>query len=71
MQWQLACTHRRWCDWVSFDPRLPEPMRLVVKHVVRDGEMIAELEKEVTIFLAEVDAKVAALTKMYLTKDAA
>jgi hypothetical protein len=46
-------------------------MQLHVTHVVRDGEMIAMLEREVAIFLAEVDAKVASLTKMYLTKDAA
>jgi len=68
MQWQMACTSRRWCDWVSFDPRLPEPMQMVVKRVVRDGEMIAELEREAVVFLAEVADKVRLLTERYLTK---
>jgi putative phage-type endonuclease len=71
MQWQMACTGRRWCDWVSFDPRLPEPMQMVVKRVVRDGEMIAELEKEATVFLSEIEDKVHILTERYLKRDAA
>ena len=57
---------RRYCEFVSYDPRLPEPMQMDVRHVVRDGEMIAMLEKEAAIFLAELDAKVAALTEKYL-----
>jgi putative phage-type endonuclease len=66
MQWQMACRpERKWCDWVSFDPRLPESMRLFVKRVSRDHVMIAGLEKDVQEFLAELDAKVIALTKQY------
>src|SRR6478752_2514409 len=33
MQWQMACTGRAWCDFVSYDPRLPEAMRLFVRRV--------------------------------------
>jgi putative phage-type endonuclease len=61
MQWQLACTNRIYCDWVSYDPRLPESMRFFVHRVLRDNTVIAALEKDVREFLAEVDAKVAAL----------
>lgn len=65
MQWQLACSGRQWCDWVSYDPRLPASMRLFVQRVKRDDAMIAGLERDVTDFLAELDGKVAALTKQY------
>lgn len=65
MQWQMACTGRQWCDFASFDPRLPERMRLFVKRVTRDDAVIADLEKEVGIFLGEVAAKVASLTALY------
>lgn len=65
MQWQMACTERLWCDWVSFDPRLPEDMRLFVKRVARDDKRIAELEAEVIAFLAEVSDTVARLEKLY------
>jgi putative phage-type endonuclease len=61
MQWQMACASTEWCDFVSFDPRLPEAMRLFVKRLSRDDAMIAQLEKDVTAFLAEVDAKIVAL----------
>jgi putative phage-type endonuclease len=71
MQWQLACTGRAWCDFVSFDPRLPEAMRLFIQRVERNDQAIAELEKLVTEFLAELDAKVAALTDRYDRKEAA
>lgn len=65
IQWQLACTGRAWCDFGSFDPRLPEVMRLHVQRVPRDNKMIAELEAAVIEFLAEVDAKIAALTSRF------
>lgn len=71
MQWQMACTARKWCDWVSYDPRLPGSMRLYVQRVSRDDAMIAELEKSIPAFLTEVDQKVAELTKRFGQKDAA
>jgi putative phage-type endonuclease len=54
MQWQMACTGRAWCDFVSFDPRMPEDMQLFIKRVPRDEALIAEYESEVVKFLAEV-----------------
>lgn len=61
MQWQMACTGRTWCDFVSYDPRMPEHLALWVKRVPRDEKLIAELEAAVKAFLTEVDATVAAL----------
>lgn len=65
MQWQMACTGRFWCDFVSFDPRLPESMRLFVKRVPRDGAHIAELEAAVADFLNEVRETVDRLRQAY------
>jgi len=61
MQWQMACTGRAWCDFASFDPRLPANLQLWVKRVSRDEEMIARLEADVHAFLAELAEKVATL----------
>ena len=58
MQWQMACTARAWCDFVSFDPRLPDGLQMFVKRVEFDTEYAAMLEEEVTKFLAELDAKI-------------
>lgn len=62
MHWQMACTGRAWCDYVSYDPRLQEHLRYFVRRVHRDEAAIAELERHVAEFLAEVEAKVAELT---------
>lgn len=65
MQWQLACTTRLWCDFASFNPHMPEEMRLFVQRISRDHAKIIEVTAEVTRFLAEVDAMVAKLRKLY------
>lgn len=61
MQWQMACTGRQWCDFVSFDPRLPEEHRMFVRRVARDAEAIASIENDVINFLGEVSGTIAAL----------
>ena len=66
MQWQMACTSRPWCDFVSFDPRLPERLRLLVVRVPRDDVYIAMLEAEVKKFLAELDDNLNKLEKVSL-----
>lgn len=71
MQWQMSCTNRAWCDFASYDPRLPFEMQLFVKRVHRDDALIAELESEVEGFLAELDAKVAQLRALYSQREAA
>ena len=58
MQFQMACTGRAWCDFVSFDPRMPAKAQMFVKRLVRDDEYIANMEGEIQKFLAELDAKV-------------
>jgi hypothetical protein len=65
MLFQMACTGRQYCDFVSFDPRLPETMRLFVQRLPRDDAEIAEVEREVAAFLAEIDETVAQLRARY------
>ena len=64
MQWQMRCTDRQWCDFLSYDPRLPENLRLFIKRVDRDDKLIAELETKVEAFLSGVDSDVKALQEM-------
>jgi hypothetical protein len=61
MQWQMACTGRQWCDFVSFDPRLPEHLQLFVKRVSRDDDFIKQTEDEIVAFLLELEQKIEAL----------
>lgn len=69
MQWQMACTGRQWCDFVSFDPRLPPHLSLFDKRLKRDDASIAEIEKEVKTFLAELDEKLSRLANLYQPSD--
>jgi putative phage-type endonuclease len=55
MQCQMAVTGRQWCDFVSFDPRLPDDLQLFVVRLERDQEYIEAMEAEVKKFLSEVD----------------
>lgn len=71
IQFQLACTGRQWCDFVSYDPRLPEPMQLFVKRMERNDVMVANLETEVAAFLAEIDQQCAEFRKLYGLEQAA
>lgn len=61
MVWQLACTGRKWCDFVSFDPRMPEEMQLFIVRFDRNDEQIAETEAEVRKFLTEVESTISKL----------
>jgi putative phage-type endonuclease len=64
MQFQMACTGRQWCDFVSFDNRLPQELQLFVKRVPRDNVFIRLIEGEIVQFLAELDDKINKLMKV-------
>ncbi len=55
MYWQMRCTQRSWCDFVSYDDRLPEEYRKVIVRVEADSRLIDEAEAEVVKFLDELD----------------
>lgn len=52
---EMACTGRKWVDFVSFDPRLPERLQLFIRRFERDDAMIYAMDLEITQFLSEVD----------------
>jgi predicted phage-related endonuclease len=64
MQFQMACTGRSWCDFVSFDNRLPAELQLFVKRVPRDNMYIRLMEEEIVKFLNELDIKIAQLMEI-------
>lgn len=45
----------KWCDFISFDPRLPEEYQLYIQRIKRDNEYIAKLKLGVAEFLNSVD----------------
>jgi len=69
MQWQLACAERKWCDFVSFDPRMPKRMQLYIQRAYRDEEVIGMLNGEVVKFLNEVASRIRLLNGLYPEKE--
>ena len=63
MQAQMAVTGAKWCDFVSFDPRMPERSQLLIIRVNRDDEFIADMENDIKQFLSEVEAEVNLMEK--------
>jgi len=63
MMWQMACTGRNWCDFVSYDPRFPENLQIFIERVEYDPTYVRMLELEITQFLDEVTKKVEILRK--------
>jgi putative phage-type endonuclease len=61
MHVQMLCTGRAWCDFVSFDPRLPIDLHMFIKRVERDNKLAEEIVTEVQSFLADMEAKIAKL----------
>jgi len=53
---QLACTGRRFVDFVAFDPRLPPKQQLFIRRFEPDAAEIAAIESAAREFLAEVEA---------------
>lgn len=61
MAFQMACTGREWCDFMSYDPRMPDGLQIFLIRYHRDDEYIKEIESEIVKFLGEVDTTVAEL----------
>jgi hypothetical protein len=64
MTWQMVCAGRKWCDFVSYDPRLPENLQLFIERIELDEDYAKKLQNEVVMFLVEVNEKVEKLRKI-------
>jgi len=56
MLFEMACAERKWCDFVSFDPRLAASLQLFTKRLKWDADRIADIELAVAAMDGEVDA---------------
>jgi hypothetical protein len=68
VQGQMWITGRQWCDFVSYDPRMPAELQLHVQRIQRDPGFIADLEAKVTSFLQQVGIQVEALRRLAESK---
>ena len=64
-QWQMlaqmACTGRQWCDFMSYDDRMPDDLQSVIIRFDRDEKKISQMETEVSAFVAELNERFQAI----------
>ena len=65
MHWQMACTGREWCDFVSFCPALPLEMQLHIERVKLDRDLLNEIAAAVVSFTAEIGQTISDLSAKY------
>jgi putative phage-type endonuclease len=63
MMAEMACAERKWCDFVSYDPRLPHNLQFFCRRFHRNDELIAQMEAEVRTFLEDVILKMGELAE--------
>ncbi len=56
MQFGMDCAGRDWCDFISYDPRLPDNLSIFIRRYLRDENMIASIRYEVRKLQAEIQA---------------
>ncbi len=62
MYFEMACTGRKWSDFVSYEPNLPSQLQLFIARLQRDEVAIDEIEIEVKKLNAEIDEMIGKLT---------
>lgn len=62
---QLACTRRKWCDFVSWNPEFRESRQLFVRRFEPTAKEIAAVEESARAFLKELDAMFRAFTEKH------
>lgn len=67
--WVMACTGRKWCDFASFDPRMPPGLQMFIYRMERKEEDIRAVEKAVADFNGEVEEMLAILKKNIISID--
>lgn len=55
IQANMYFNNRKWCDFVSYDPRMPEELQLVIIRVERDDQFIQDMIARVHDFVADLD----------------
>lgn len=59
----MACTGRKWWDFLSYEPNLPEELKIFKRRIERDNDLIAKIETAVVEFDVEVENKIAAIRR--------
>lgn len=68
VQWQMCCTKKLWCDFVSFDPRAPDGLKISITRIFKDDELAFAMERETAQFIAELISRETSLRNSYKSR---
>lgn len=72
MNFGMACGGRQWCDFESYCPQIQdENLKVYIRRIERDNDVIEKLESAVKDFLAEIDTRIAKLINLHSPKSEA
>ena len=64
MQCEMMCLDKQWCDFISYDPRMPDNLQIFIQRIPRDEVMITEIEMEVKKFQGELQEMLAKIKEI-------
>ena len=64
MHAQMMCTGRKWCDFVTYDDRLPPDLAYFQLRISRDDKLVSEIESELKLFLSELNSELETIKKL-------
>ena len=60
----MAVTGRKWWDFMSYDPRMPQHLQTFVKRLDRDEQMVVKIEDATQKFNAELSERIEQLNQL-------
>ncbi|WP_241597745.1 lambda exonuclease family protein [Rosenbergiella epipactidis] len=61
MHAQMMCTGRKWCDFVSYDDRLPQDLAYFETRIHQNDELVKEIEVEIASFLSDMEQEISTI----------
>ncbi|WP_063657925.1 lambda exonuclease family protein [Candidatus Arsenophonus triatominarum] len=58
MHGQMMCTGRNWCDFVSYDDRLPPNLAYYKIRIIKDDNLVNEIEQAVQAFIEKLKSEI-------------
>ncbi|WP_338078290.1 lambda exonuclease family protein [Arsenophonus endosymbiont of Bemisia tabaci] len=58
MQGQMMCTGKSWCDFVSYDDRLPPNLSYYKIRIIKDDKLVNEIEQAVKTFIEKLKSEI-------------
>ncbi|MFS1537664.1 MAG: YqaJ viral recombinase family protein [Candidatus Phlomobacter fragariae] len=63
MHGQMMCTGRNWCDFISYDDRLPPNLAYYKIRIIKDDKLVNKIEQTVQRFINKLKSEINSINK--------